>query len=679
MAQEPPTARQVPHITRIHGLEMVDPYFWMRDLKDPDTMAYLKAEDGYAQKTLASTQGLQETLYQEMLSRLQEEDQRSPYRFGDYGYFSKTEQGKSYNIFCRTPWGKSGPVEVLLDLNQLAVGQAYCAIGTFDVSPDGNWLAYGLDTTGYRQYKLHFKNLKTGKVSPEIPERVTSVCWAQDSKTVFFTTEDPVTKRRDKFWQHTVGQSESRLLWEEKDELFDIACSPSRDHKLVLIHSVAKTSSECLYLANDASQQKPKVLRPRKAGLEYSADFFENRFVIRTNEDSDTFYLVQASPEETQKWQPLLELPKGSQVDDFCLFPGRIAVMGRRDGIPNLLLFDPEDKKIQIIDFPEQVRSLYLAENEDSSEAYVRVEYESPVTPPTTYDVTLASGTLKKVRQKPVPNYQAQKYRCQRWMVKARDGVQVPVTLVYRADLKAGGSGHPTLLEGYGSYGSVDDPTFSPNLVSLLDRGVVYAYAHIRGGGELGEPWRQAGRMMRKKTTFHDFVDCGQALVDQRWSRKDGLAIVGGSAGGLLVGAASNERPQLFRAVISRVPFVDVMNTMLDETLPLTTSEYLEWGNPKEKPAFDYMMSYSPYDNLKAQAYPSMLVKVSINDSQVPYWEGAKYVAKLRSLKTDNNPVLLKVNFDAGHGGASGRYDRMRERAFDYAYLLWQWKLFAKP
>ncbi len=668
---QPPKAKQIPHVTAIHGQELVDPYFWLRDQKDPDTLNYLKAENAYCDKLMAPTAGLQKKLYQEMLSRVQEDDSRAPYRIGQYGYYARTKKGKSYPIYCRVPWGKEKPVQVLLDANALAKGHDYLGVGTFEISPDANWLAYSLDITGYRQYRLHFKDLRSNQQTADSLERVTSVAWAQDSKTIFYTTEDPVTKRSDKFWRHTIGSSESKLLYTEGDELFEVACASSRDQSQVLLHCYSKTSTELRYRPADASEAPLELVRAREAEHEYWGDYYHGRFVIRTNLKTPMFKLVSAPAAQPGQWSDLVTPPEGTQVDQFCLFPGSIALAVRRTGVPGLALTDPQGQNFKEVQFKETVRSLALGENEDPDLSYVRVEYESPVTPPTTYDVSLKSGALRKIRQQPVPNYNARLYRCQRWMVKARDGAQVPVTLVYRAGTKPDHS-HPLYMEGYGSYGSIDDPYFSSSLVSLLDRGVVYAYAHIRGGGEMGEPWRMAGRMMQKMNTFNDFVDCGQNLVDSGWSRANGLVITGASAGGLLVAASVNQRPGLFRAAVCKVPFVDVMNTMLDASLPLTTGEYIEWGNPNQKPAFDYMLQYSPYDNIQAKDYPSMLVKVSLNDSQVPYWEGAKLVAKLRALKTDHNPLLLKSNLKAGHGGSSGRYERLRERAFDYAYVLWQ-------
>lgn len=668
---EPPRAKQVPHTLEIHGRTLSDPFFWLRNRKDPDVLSYLKAENAYCDGQMAHTKALQQQLYREMLSRLQEEDQRPAYRQGQYGYFVQTRKGQAYPIYCRRPWNKKGPVQVLLDLNQLAKGKSYMAVGPMEVSPDGNWLAYGLDETGYRQYVLHFKNLRTGELSTERLQRVTSLAWGLDNKTVYYTTEDEVTKRSDRFFRHTVGQAQSQQLYYEKDELFDVSCASSRDEQMVLLHSVSKTSTECRFLSARPGPPSLQLLRPREKDHEYSADFFEGHFYVRTNRQAPLFKLVRSSLQQPGQWADWFVPAQGEQIDDVCLFPGgRSALMLRRQGTPCLALRDAQGE-LREVEFPETVRSLYLGANAHPDHPSVRVQYESPVTPPSTYDVELTSGQARLVKRQPVPNYQSDRYQCQRLLVKARDGVEVPVTLLYRRELQPDGS-HPCLLEAYGSYGAVTDPEFSANLFSLVDRGVVYAYAHIRGGGELGEPWRQAGRMMQKMNTFNDFVDCGQHLVDSGWSKKDGLVCLGGSAGGLLVGAASNQRPELFRAVVSQVPFVDVINTMLDETLPLTTSEFVEWGNPKEKAAFDYMVQYSPYDNLRAAAYPAMLVKVSLNDSQVPYWEGAKYVARLRSLKTDDRPVLLKTNLAAGHGGSSSRYERLKERAFEYAFMLWQ-------
>lgn len=669
---QPPHARQQEHHVTLHGQTLDDPFVWMRNRKDPEVLRYLKAENAYADGLLKPQAKLRSRLYAEMLSRVQEDDQRAPYKHGAYGYYARTEKGKAYAIYCRVPWGKTGPVETLLDLNLLAVGKPYLGLGDLEVSPDGKTLAYSLDTTGYRQYQLQFKDLRTGRIRSKSFPRVTSVAWSHDSKSIFFSTEDPTTKRSDTVWHYTLGKRQPNKLFYEKDDLFDVGCEPSRDESMVLVHSGSKTSAEVLFRPADGSDAPLQVLSRREPEHEYQADFFEGQFYIRSNRGGHIFRIFTSPQSAPDQWKQFYDPPRDTQLDGFSLFKTGTALLLRTSGVPELALMGRSGGPVRKVKFSEEVRSLSLAENAEADLDRVRVDYESPITPPITYDVELGSGKLHAVRSQPVPNYDKSKYRTERWWATARDGVKVPVTLTYRADLQADNGPHPLWLEAYGSYGVVDDPAFMSSVVSLLDRGVVYAWAHIRGGGDLGEEWRQAGRMFTKRTTFYDFEDCAEGLQKAGWTRPDQTVICGGSAGGLLMGVVCNERPDLFRAVVARVPFVDVMNTMLDASLPLTTSEYIEWGNPHEQPAFDYMRQYSPYDNVRAQAYPSMLVKVSLNDSQVPYWEGAKWIARLRQFNTGDKPLLLKSNLKAGHGGSSGRYARLQERAYDFAYALWQ-------
>jgi len=660
--------------TNIHGVTLVDDYFWLREKNNPAVMAHLKAEDAYTETVMKPTAALQEKLYNEMVSHIKETDAEVPYRRGNYFYYTRTEKGKQYQIYCRKKGSPDAPEEIVLDQNELARGQKFMAIDSFVPSNDGNLLAYTTDNTGYRQYTLHVKDLRTGKLFPERIERVNGVAWATDNKTFFYVTEDAVTKRSDKFSRHVVGAEKNDLVYEEKDELFDVVVGRSRDGAIIFLHSVSKTSTEARYLRADDPNGTLKVILPREAEHEYDVDYRNDQFYIRTNKGAKNFHIVTApvSDPSPKNWKEFVAHRPEVKIDSIDLFADHAVLSEWENGLQQLEVVDLKTDKRNRIEFPEPVYSVELTSNREFNTSVVRYKYESLVTPSSTFDYDMNTGKATLLKQTEVPGgFDRANYKSERVFATASDGTKVPMSMVYRNGVKLDGSA-PLLLYGYGSYGYSYAPSFSTNRLSLLDRGVIYVIAHIRGGGEMGEEWRQAGRMMNKMNTFTDFIACAETLIKMNYTSKDRLVIEGGSAGGLLVGAVSNLRPDLFKAVVSHVPFVDVLNTMLDASLPLTTSEYIEWGNPNEKPAFDYMKTYSPYDNITKQAYPAMLVKVSVNDSQVPYWEGAKLVAKLRALKTDHNPLLLKVNFGAGHSGASGRYDSLREVAFDYAFMLWQ-------
>ena len=568
----------------------------------------------------------------------------------------------------------TGPEEVLLDLNALAAGHTYLGLGAFEVSDDGNWLAYTTDTTGYRQYTLHVKDLRTAKTSSEAIERTGSVVWATDNRTLFYTTEDAVSKRSDKFWRHAVGAARSELLYEETDELFDLAAVRSRDRKMLFVGSYAKTSREIRYLDAGNPAGTFKVVLPRTAGHEYEVDHYNGVFYILTNKAAKNFRVVTAPVADPSEggWKPFIDHNPAVKIDGLSFFAGHLVVSEREGGLTFLRVIDMTTRGSHRIAMNEADYAVSLAGNPEFNTTMVRFTYESMVTPSSVYDYDLntRTRTLRK-QQEVLGGYDPTAYQARRIWAVARDGTRVPMSIVSRKGVTLDGRA-PLLLYAYGSYGASLEPDFSSNRLSLLDRGVIYALAYIRGGGELGEEWREQGRMMQKLNTFHDFIDCAEFLVKNKYTSPDRLVIQGGSAGGLLVGAVVNMRPDLFKAVVAEVPFVDVMNTMLDATVPLTTSEWIEWGNPNTKAEFDYMVKYSPYDNVTAQNYPSMLVEVSLNDSQVPYWEGTKLVAKLRATKTDTNVLLLKANMGAGHGGSSGRYDALRETAFSYSYMLWQ-------
>jgi oligopeptidase B len=671
---QPPIAAKKPHATEIHGYTLKDDYFWLRDKSSPEVTKYLEAENAYTEEVMKGSKALQAALYNEMLGRIKQTDLSVPSRIGNYVYYSRTEEGKQYPYMCRRKGSMSGDEEVLLDLNALAEGKKFLGLGVYVVSDDGNWLAYSTDTTGYRQYTLHVKDLGSGRTLDENIERVGSVVWANDNKTVFYTTEDAVSKRSDKFWRHAVGAPGSDLVYEEKDELFDVGASRSLDKKIVFLASYAKTSTEFRYLPADTPSAPLTVILPRERDHEYDVDHYRGRFYITTNKQAKNFRVVTApltDPAE-KNWTPFIDHNPAIKINGLAFFANHIVVSEREGGLTQLRVIDANTQQSHRIATDEPDFALSLAGNPEFETKTVRFNYQSMVTPSSVYeyDLNTRQRTLLK-RQDVLGGYEPAKYEAKRVWAVARDGVKVPMSIVYRKGVALDGKA-PLLLYAYGSYGASGAPTFSSNRLSLLDRGVIYATAYIRGGGELGEDWREAGRMMKKINTFNDFIDCAEYLVKEKYTARDRLVIQGGSAGGLLMGAVTNMRPDLFKAVVAQVPFVDVINTMLDASLPLTTSEYLEWGNPNEKPAFDYMMQYSPYDNVKAVSYPAMLVQISLNDSQVPYWEGAKLVARMRAVQTDRNPLILKTNMGAGHGGSSGRYDALRETAFTYAFMLWQ-------
>ena len=673
-APRPPMAEKKTKTTNIHGDTLVDEYFWLREKTNPSVLAHLQAEEAYTESAMKHTAALQEKLYNEMLSHIKQTDETAPYRWGNHFYYTRTVEGKQYPIYCRKKGSLEAPEEIVLDQNELAKGHKFMSVETFVPSDDGNLLAYTTDNTGYRQFTLQIKDLRTGQLFPEKIERVNYVAWANDNKTLFYVTEDPVTKRSDKFFRHVLGTDKSDLVYEEKDELFDIGTGRSLDKAVIFLQASSKTSTEVRYLFAAEPNSELKVILPRQPEHEYDVDHRNNLFYIRTNKGAKNFRVVTApvSDPSEKNWKEFVAHRPAVKIDAVLMFADHAVLAGWEKGLEQLETIDLKTNKQQRIQFPEPVYSVALSANREFNTSVVRYNYNSLVRPNSVFDYDMNTGKATLVKQTEVPGgFDTANYKSERVFATASDGTKVPLSIVYRKGVKLDGSA-PLLLYGYGSYGYSISPTFSSNRLSLLDRGVICAIAHIRGGGEMGEEWRQAGRMMNKINTFTDFIAAAETLIDKKYTSKDRLVIEGGSAGGLLMGVVSNMRPDLFKGVVSHVPFVDVLNTMLDASLPLTTSEYIEWGNPNDKPAYEYMKKYSPYDNIAKKNYPATLVKVSLNDSQVPYWEGAKLVAKLRTMKTDTNPLLLKVNFGAGHGGSSGRYDALREKAFDYAFMLWQ-------
>jgi oligopeptidase B len=672
-----PVAKKVPRVLKIHGYEITDNYFWLRDRndkKDPEVIKYLEDNNKYTESFMGQHAGFADNLYKEMLGRIKQTDTSVPYQKGGYWYFTKTEEGKQYPTFLRGKSQDGSDAVVLLDQNEMAKGFKYFAIGEFDVSDDGNMLAFSTDTTGYRQYTLQFKDLRTGQILPDKIERATSLAWASDNKTAFVVTEDATSKRSDILWRHTLGGKTDKLL-EEKDLLFNIGVGRSRDGKMLFVGSEAKTSREFRYLPADNPSGEWKMIAPRREGHEYSADYDQGEFYITTNKDAENFKVMKApagDPSE-KNWKDFIPYNADVKIEGISFFKDYAVVSEVENGIEYLRVMDRKTKRASIrIPTDESVYTMGLGANPEYNTAAIRYGYASMITPQSVYEFDFATRKSTLLKQQEIPSgYDKTKYETARVWAPARDGVKVPILVMMKKGTKLDGKA-PMLLYAYGSYGVSMTPNFSTARLSLVDRGMIYGIALIRGGGELGEKWRQAGRMFTKMNTFNDFVDCSKWVIANKYTANDRLVIQGGSAGGLLMGAVVNQAPDLYKAAITQVPFVDVMNTMLDETLPLTTEEWVEWGNPNEKKAWDYMVTWSPYDNVKAQTYPNMLIEVSLNDSQVPYWEGAKFAAKIREMKTNDSVILLKTNMGAGHGGSSGRYDRLKEVAFDYAYALTQ-------
>jgi oligopeptidase B len=674
MKLQPPPTEKKPRTTEINGDRLVDNYFWLREKTNPSVIAHLEAENAYTTAVMKPTEALQDKLYNEILSHIKQTDTNVPYRWGAHFYYTRTVEGKQYPIYCRKRGSLTAPEEILLDLNELAKGQKFMAVGSFAPSDDGTLLAYSTDNTGYRQYTLQIKNLTTGELLPEKIERVDDLAWATDNKTLFYVTEDAVTKRNDKMFRHVLGTDKYELLYDEKDELFDVGIQRTRDKAVIMLGAFSKTSTEFRYIPANDPNAGWKTILTRQADHEYDVDHRGDLFYIRTNKGAKNFRVVTApvSDPAEKNWKDFVAHRPLVKIEAVDLFKDHAVLSEWENGLQQIEIVDFKTNKNQRIQFPEPVYAAGLSTNREFDTNVLRYNYQSLVTPGSVFDYDMNSGQATLLKQTEVPGgFDKANYKSERVFATATDGTKIPMSVVYKRGIKLDGTA-PMLLYAYGSYGIPISPTFSAGRLALLDRGVIYVIAHIRGGGELGEPWREAGRMMNKMNTFTDFIACADHLVKQKYTSSDRLVIQGGSAGGLLMGAVTNMRPDLFKAVVAQVPFVDVLNTMLDASLPLTTSEYIEWGNPNEKPAYEYMKKYSPYDNVHPANYPAMLVKVSLNDSQVPYWEGAKFVAKIRELKTDHNPLLLKTNMGAGHGGASGRYDAIHETAFDYAFMLWQ-------
>jgi oligopeptidase B len=685
-APRPPIARREPHPTTIHGRKLEDDYFWLRQKGTPAVESYLQAENAYTLAVMKPTQALQDTLYREMLARVQEDDATVPHRKNGWYYYKRTEKGKQYPIFCRKRAGgaakddlvgatATAPEQVMLDLNQLGQGKPFISLGPHAVSDDGRTLAYAIDETGFRQFTLFFRDLATGRVAAESIPRVDAVAWAADDRTVFYVVEDPVTKRPDRLVRHTVGTDPrgDRLVYEEKDEMFELDLARTRSGAYLVATSESKTTTEVRVLDARRPDADWQVIEPRRHDHMYFVDHRGAELLILTNWLPDrkavNFRLVSTPITATGRanWKELVAHRDDVMLEGFDVFADHVVLHERADALPRFEVL--HGAALDTVPMPEALYEVSPDANEELDAPAFRFHFESPVTPDTVYDYDFKTRQLTQRKRVVVPGFDPARYQSARTHAKASDGTRIPISLVYRKGLPAGPK--PMLLYGYGSYGIPMSLPFESENVSLLDRGVVFAVAHIRGGGDLGKPWHEGGRMATKMNTFTDFIACGEELERSGWTAPDRVVIMGGSAGGLLMGAVTNLRPDLWKGVVAQVPFVDVINTMLDESLPLTVSEFEEWGNPKQPEEFEWIAGYSPYDNLARKDYPAMLVESSYNDSQVMYWEPAKYVARLRAVKTDGNPLLLMMRMDpAGHGGRSGRYNRLREAAFTYAWIL---------
>jgi oligopeptidase B len=674
-APAPPIARTVPRVDTLHGDVRVDEYFWLRDRNDPETIAYLEAENAYTDARMAHTAALQERLYQEILGRIQQTDLSVPERRGGYLYYSRTQEGKQYPLYARRKGSMEAPEEILLDQNERAEGTRYHSLGTFQVSPDHRLLAFSEDTTGAEYFTLRVKDLGTGELLPDRIDSVHfSVTWAADNRTLFYTRTD-ASQRPDRLYRYVLGggPAEGVRVFHEPDDLFWVRASRTKDDAYVVVAAESFTTGEAWVVPADRPDQPLRLVQPRERDVLYDVSHQDGRFLIRTNADGAVnFKLVEAPVHDAgrARWADVIPHREDVLLEDFDVFRRHLVLYERAEGLRRIAVRDNGTRETHLVSFPEPVYTASGSGNREYDTKTLRFTYTSMVTPSSVYDYDMTSRERVLLKQTEVlGGYDPSLYATERTWAPARDGTMVPVSLVYRRPLGRDGS-RPMLLFAYGSYGISIDPTFSSANLSLLDRGVVFAIAHIRGGQEMGRRWYEDGKMMRKMNTFTDFIDVAEHLVSEGFTRSERLAIRGGSAGGLLMGAVVNMRPDLFRAVIADVPFVDVINTMLDASIPLTTGEWEQWGNPAVEEHYRYILQYSPYDNVERKDYPAMLVTTGLNDPRVAYWEPAKWVARLRTHKTDAAVLILKTHMGAGHGGSSGRYDALREVAFRYAFVL---------
>jgi oligopeptidase B len=676
-----PVADMRPHPITQHGQTRVDEYFWMRYRDDPAVTAYLQAENDYAEEMMQPTGPLQERLFQEMKARIKEDDATVPERRGEFLYYTRTAAGRQYPTYCRKRGSLDAPEETLLDQNVLAEGNAFCRLGAFSVSPDGTKLAYSIDPDGSEKCVLSIKDLTTGQLLPETFDHTygdvyghRGVEWSNDSRCLFYVTLD-AAQRPERIWRHSLGtaRTQDELLYHEVDGTFYLFLYKTRSRRFILAYSHSTTTDEWRILPADQPRAGFRVFEPRQPGVEYTLEHHGQRFFVRTNADAQNFRLMETPDTATSSanWREVIPHRHDVLLDDVEAFAHYLVLLERRGGLKQIRISAPDGRSgVRYVPFPEKTYSLTPAANPEFEATCFRFTYSSPVTPDSVVDLHMDTGAWEVKKQTEIPSgYDPAQYVSERMHATAPDGTRVPMSIVYRKGLARNGQ-NPALLFGYGAYGYSYDAAFNSNHFSLIDRGFVVAIGHIRGGSDLGRAWYDAGRLLNKKNSFHDFIACAEYLISEGYTSREKLGLIGVSAGGLLVSACLTMRPELFGAVIAKVPFVDVVSTMSDASIPLTTQEYDQWGNPDDKTHFGYMRSYSPYDNIRATDYPHVLITSGLNDPRVAYWEPAKFAARLRALKTDDHLLLLKTNLDAGHAGASGRYDLLREIAFEYAFLL---------
>lgn len=670
-----PFAKKKKKELTIHDHTRIDNYFWLNDRENPKVIEYLNAENDYTKEKLKHTEQLQSDLYKEIIGRIKQTDVSVPYFKNGYFYYSRQEEGKEYSIFCRKKESLDNPEEILLDENQRAEGKSYYSSTGVNVSPNNELGAFAEDTVSRRLYTIRFKNLTTGEILPdELKNATGGVAWTNDNKTIFYTLKDTETLRSFKIFKHKLGtsQDEDVEIFHEKDDTFGTYAMRSKSGKYIIIGSYSTMESEYQILSTDNPDGNFTMFEPRGNNHEYDITHIDDKFYIRTNNNAKNFRLMVTNENQTamENWKEVIPHREDVLLEDMDVFENHLVLDERFNGLTQLQVINLQTNEAHYLDFGEETYMSYISYNPNSKTNIIRYGYSSLTTPNSVYEYNMDDKTKTLLKQQEVVgDFDPTNYEAERLYVKARDGVTVPVSLVYKKGFKKDGNA-PLLLYSYGSYGSSSEAYFSSSRLSLLDRGFAFAIAHIRGGEEMGRHWYEDGKLLKKKNTFYDFIDCAKHLINENYTNPDKLCIMGGSAGGLLMGAVVNMEPQLFKAVVAAVPFVDVVTTMLDESIPLTTGEYDEWGNPNDKEYYDYMLSYSPYDNVTNQEYPNMLVTTGLHDSQVQYWEPAKWVAKLRDMKMDDNLLLLHINMDAGHGGASGRFEMHKETALEYAFLL---------
>ncbi|MDN4164340.1 S9 family peptidase [Cytophagales bacterium LB-30] len=669
----PPDAAQVPTETLLHGISLRDDYAWLKDKSNPDVIAYLEAENAYTDTLMSSQKELINSLFEEMKGRIKEEDQSAPIKIDDYYYYNRSVSGKQYRVYCRKKGSMEAPEEVLLDLNQLAEGKKFLSMGNYSISPNHQYMAYTLDSTGAEVFDLYVKELASGQLLEDVIPNVSySLVWGQDNQTLFYSINDE-TNRPYKIFKHKLGVSymEDMQVFHEEDDRYFVSISQSKDRQYLLIDNHSKITSETYYLPVNDPNGEFTLFSPRVDGVEYTVYPYRNKFFILTNDGAINYRLMECSGAQTSRsnWKEVIAGRDSVKIEGLELFANHLVLSERSQGLRQIKVMNLANRTSYYVPFPDPMYNVSLGGNVNYTSSKLRITYSSLVWPEKVYEFDMNSQATQDIKVEEVPGYDPAQYQSERIYATASDGTRIPISLLYKKGMEKNGQ-NPTYLYGYGSYGSITNTSFNTSRISLLDRGFIYAVAHIRGSGDLGEQWYQEGKFTKKKNTFTDFIACAEHLAAENYTKAEKIVAVGGSAGGLLMGAVANMKPEAFGVIVAKVPFVDVMNTMLDPNLPLTVTEYEEWGNPNEKEYFEYMLSYSPYDNVSAQDYPHMLVTAGLNDPRVGYWEAAKWVAKLRDLKTDNKELLFKINMGAGHMGASGRYNYLKETAFEYAFIL---------